>query len=819
MRRRHRQTGKVRKSLNESFIRSILPDGVIRPAKDSFMTTALRKPSFWVKSDSPTALGRIMKNQPETRPAPPVQRTSRPHTLPPTPHRHLKQRQPVEKTEKNYIEITGKVVKVIFSSSDGAFSVYALKTDKGENINITSKSPITAKQGDRINVKGEWRTYKGKPSFVAAMLMHDIPKGSRGFITWIRTGAVPGVGIKTAEKIAKHFGDKITDVVETPEELVKSGITMARAKAISDAWISNASQPELVEFLGNFGIGEMTIAKIVKRYGGASRRIVKDNPWQLAEEIQGIGFPTADAIAIEAGQDMKSPKRIHAGLNFAMKESTERDGHCGLPKNLLIAGTAQLLNLNQKLIDAEFEAAVDGRKLVHDDITDLVCPAMMLRNEEDLADKIIELMENGDKIPEEDAREAVERTVIKLGVQRDEGQVEAAVKAVMNPVFIITGGPGTGKSTTQKIIVTAMEDLGRKIILAAPTGRAAKRLSEVSERAAGTCHRLLQYEHETGGFVHGIGNHFKEDRVIVDEFSMVDLLLGKSFFDAIKPEGGITIVGDVDQLPSVRGGQVLRDLIESDVVPFVKLKKVHRQVGDSGIITAANRIISGEIPARPDERLKGFKFEPISDPHTTRSRVVDMVTKILPKHGFDPMNDIQVLAAMRVGDLGIEALNQEIKAKLNPSTDRNSVTIKNKSFAVGDRVIHIRNDYEKNVFNGEVGKVVHVGTSTQKNGSQKPVVKVDYSGFEAWYDIETIDDIELSYALTVHKSQGCEFPAVVMVCPYSHRNMLGRNLVFTGVTRAKKVCVMIGDPDAVASAVSKTGLTDRYTTLQTQFAD
>ncbi|MTH95481.1 ATP-dependent RecD-like DNA helicase [Roseibium sp. RKSG952] len=780
------------------------------------MTTAPRKPEFWVRASAPTVLGRVMKD-PSAQNSHPEPREENGGSF--VPRHRLPSRMPIQRAETKQVEITGKVSKVIYSSNDGSFNVYALKANNGENVKITSKCAITAKQGDQISVKGEWKTYKGQPSFVAVMLMHNIPKGARGFITWIKTGAVPGVGAKTAERIAKHFGDKITQVVEEPEELMKAGIPRARAEAISDAWISNASQPELVEFLGNFGIGEMTIAKIVKRYGGASRRIVKDNPWQLAEDIQGIGFPTADAIAVEAGQDMRSEKRILAGINFAMKQAVERDGHCGLPREGLLSAASQLLSLETDNIAEHFEKAVNGNKLIFDEITSLVCPVMMLRNEEELADKILQIMEEGDIIAEEDARDAVERTVTKLGVQRDEGQMEAAVQAVMNPVFIITGGPGTGKSTTQKIIVNALESLGRKKILAAPTGRAAKRLSEVTEKPAGTCHRLLQYDGETGGFIHGIGNHFDEDRVIVDEFSMVDLNLGKSFFDAIKPQGGITIVGDVDQLPSVRGGQVLRDLIESGAVPYVRLKKVHRQVGDSGIITAATRIISGEMPVKPDETLKGFKFEPISNPDAIRSRVVDLVTEILPKHGFDPMNDVQVLAAMRVGDLGIEALNAQIKARLNPATNKNSVTIKGRTFSTGDRVIHVRNDYEKNVFNGEVGKVTFTGTAADKNGAKKPIVKVDYSGFEAWYDGDTIDDIELSYALTVHKSQGCEFPAVVMVCPFSHRNMLGRNLVFTGVTRAKKVCVMVGDRDAVAGAVSKTGMTDRYTTLKTQFSE
>jgi len=716
-------------------------------------------------------------------------------------------------------EISATVTRAIFLSKDGSgvFGVYAVKGKKGLKTKITVTTPAAFSQGDRILAKGSWSTYKGTPTFRAVMAIHEIPKGARGVVTWLKTKAASGVGAATAEKLAKHFGDRLPEIIDKPEVLVEAGIPAAKAEAIAEAWTSNASQPELVEHLGRLGLGEMTIGKIVKRYGAAARRIIQNNPWVLAETISGIGFQKADEIAREAGHPKDSPKRIAAGLRYALEDKTGREGHCCLTRELLVEEATRLLALPRNLVEEGADAVIEDGSVVLDSETGLIYPKGLHECEQKFAERLMQLMENGGRIPERKAREAVEAAVEEMKVNRDESQIEAAVMAVSSPLSIITGGPGTGKSTTQRIIVRAFEMLGLEVVLAAPTGRAAKRLAEVSGRGASTCHRLLSFSAEKGGFEHDHTNPFDEDRIIIDEFSMVDIRLGQAFMDAVKKDGGVTIVGDVDQLPSVGPGQVLRDLIEAGAIPVARLKTVHRQSDDSGIVVAAARINSGQHPTG-EERLDGFEVVsdlPDSGSHdAVRTTVVSLMTEILKERGFDPIQDVQVLSPMRKGELGITLLNEELKAALNPARDDGrSTEIRKRVFSIGDRVMHLRNDYAKKVYNGEVGTVAHVGTRKNDDNRDEPYIMVDYSGYKAWYGPNDIDDVELAWAATVHKSQGCEFPVVIFVCPDAHRRMLTRNLLYTAVTRAKKLCIVVGHESALMHAVSTADVNSRFTGL------
>lgn len=720
-----------------------------------------------------------------------------------------------------FAEVIGKVSHIIYQTADG-YAVYAVRDDSGNDCKVSVTSEIKPKKGDRIVAKGSWGSYKGQPTFKAVMIMHEIPKGARGVVTWIKTKAAGGVGKATAEKIAKHFGDRLPEVVGDADALTEAGIPRKRAEAIAEAWNSNAGQPELVEFLGRFGVGEMTIAKIVKRYGGAARRIVRENPWALAETIDGIGFATADEIAMEAGHARDSEKRLEAGVRYALEQKTGREGHCGLPMGELVAEAVRLLSVPRALVE-ESAARVAGDKSVVDDAaTGLVYPLGLYRSEKELADRLEAMLATGDRVPEDKAREAVEEAVAALGVKRDDSQVEAAVMAVTSPLSIITGGPGTGKSTTQRVIVSALEALGKVVVLAAPTGRAAKRLAEVSGRPASTCHRLLSFSAEKGGFEYDASCPFEEDHIIIDEFSMVDVRLGQSFMDAVKKKGAVTIVGDVDQLPSVGAGQVLRDLIEAGAIPVARLRTVHRQAGDSGIVVAAARINAGENPLPAGEALDGFELvsgtKDTGTSEALRRTVVDLMARQLPALGYDPIQDIQVLSAMRKGDLGIHLLNEELKRTLNPADDKNSVEVRKRIFSTGDRVMHLRNDYVKKVYNGEVGTVVWTGTRKNDDNRDEPCFKVDYSGYQAFYGPADVQDVELSWAATVHKSQGCEFPVVIFVCPDAHRRMLTRNLLYTAVTRAKKLCVVVGHESALMHAVGNADVDSRFTGLTRRLA-
>lgn len=734
--------------------------------------------------------------------------------------------EPSEAPEESNVErITGTIQRVIYSTPEG-YAVYSVRT-KGKDgqrndltVSVTTNVPFH--RNDKIVALGEMGIYKGRETFKATVMSQEIARGAKGVVGWLKTKVVQGVGVATAEKIAKYFGDEIEMVIGDPDELVKSGITRDKAEKIADAWNSNAAQPELVSFLSKFPIGQMTVAKIVNKYGAAARRIVEENPWRLFENVQGISFEKADEIATIVGIDLKKPERIRAGLKAAIDRKTGSEGHCGLPRDILIMEALDVLNVERSLIDNEVDFIIDTGAFIQPKGSELIYPVGLYMAEKNLVNRIENLMDQGDYIDEADARAAIEEVIVELGVKRDESQVNAAIMAICNPVSIITGGPGTGKSTTQKIIVTALRRLGRTLMAAAPTGRAAKRLTEVSGMDASTCHRLLSFDARAGGFLHSASNPFKIDRLIVDEFSMVDIKIASAFFDAIKPTAGITIVGDVDQLPSVGQGQVLRDMIESGRIPTTRLQTVHRQSGDSGIVIAASKINRGEYPTIDGENIDGFElidgftgtFQDRNSEAAIRKTIVDLMAERLPAMGFNPLDDVQVLTPMRITDLGINVLNDDLKNRMNPMTEENGVNLGTQDYSVGDRVMHVRNDYEKSVFNGEVGFVNFIGEKINENGSKEPFIKVDYSGHFAFYKRSDISDIIPAWAATVHKSQGCEFPVAIIVCSNAHKRMLTRNLIYTAVTRAKKLCIVVGNRAALEHAVSTADTSRRFTGLR-----
>lgn len=724
-------------------------------------------------------------------------------------------------------ELRGKVVRRIYPQKfvgEDDFAVYAVELENKKPGKITYAGGYRPEKGERFQAKGKWVEYKGQPSFKALIMTPQIPKGAEGATTWLRIAKIGGVGKVTIDRLAEAFGERLPDVMEDVERLA-TVVKRGQAEAIAEAYGSLIGQPKLVAFLGDFGLREALIQKVLKRFGAASRRIVDENPWRLAEVIDGIGFAKADMIGRKAGLDMGCEARVKAGIRFALDRKTNQQGHCGLTRDQLTEAAKELLDLPRDVVAASIDGVIEDRDAIFDPDVDLIYPAGLHKSERLVARRLRSLAEEGDAIDEDEARAAVERAVESLGLARDESQIEAAVKAIASPVAVITGGPGTGKSTTQRIILAALREAGRKTVMAAPTGRAAKRLAEVTGGEASTCHRLLSFSAEKGDFLFDRSNPFKEDRFIVDEFSMIDVRLAASFLDAVRDDAGITIVGDVDQLPSVGPGQVLRDLIDSGAVPVVRLKTVHRQAGDSGIVVAAARINEGRSPLADGEKLDGFYmktvYESYSGDEDIVADVVDFVSRRLRNAGFNPIDDIQVLAPMKPGPVGVRRLNAELKKALNPGTAENTATFKangeEASYSIGDRVMQTRNCYTKRVYNGEVGTVVDKGFRTHE-GKEEEFLEVDYSGHKATYSQRDASDITMAWASTVHKSQGCEFKVVIFVCPYSHRKMLNRNLFYTAVTRAKKVCLVLGNEDAVRSAVATENLESRATGLAKRLA-
>jgi exodeoxyribonuclease V alpha subunit len=677
---------------------------------------------------------------------------------------------------------------------------------------------------DKLIVKGKWGLYRNKRQFQATSAVPVIPKDAIGIVSWLKSGKVKGVSVGTAMKLSDAFGSDIEAKISDPEAMIAVGIPAKRAHAIAEEWLSSAGQAELFSMLAQHGLGDAIISRIIRRYGAAAGKVIEENPWILSETIDGVGFDTADKVAMHAGRQRNDPMRLCAALREVVDRATQQDGHCGIPP-VTARELAQRLLGQPTVPQAELSSALkkvcDGRTHLFDEEAGLVYPVHLHIAERRLAACIAKMKAaaEANQVPHERAVSAIDDACRELEVTLDPTQMKAAVTALTAGVSVITGGPGTGKTTTQRVIVKALKKLGRDVALAAPTGRAAKRLADVSGEAASTLHRLLQPSTETGGFVFNEENPLPEDWAVVDEASMIGVKLADSFFSALAAGACTTIVGDVDQLPSVESGQILRDLIISDFIPVTRLNVVHRQGHDSGIVTAAHRINKGQWPIEPGETLNGFEFDPIEDAGEIIRRVLQLVSEELPNRGYDPLKGVQVLAGMRKGDLGVTALNNAIKQRLNPVRDNHehSVSFGFRVFSVGDRVMQMKNNYVKGVYNGEVGFIKAVGRKTPDDPKSSFVV-VDYSGYEATYHPGDQNELEQAWACTVHKSQGCEFPVVVFVCPSSHRIMLKRNLLYTAVTRAKTECIVVGDTEALETAIASVDTSRRNTWLVRRLA-
>jgi exodeoxyribonuclease V alpha subunit len=713
----------------------------------------------------------------------------------------------------DFLTIKGIVKKRIFFSPESGYAVYAVDFEgrkSGDVLQVTSTVVPTIKE--KIIARGKWITYKGKTQFKAETIQLEVDRTAKGIREWLKGSSAKGIGKATREKLVKLFGDRLPEVIGSVELMVAGGMKANKAEEIAQTWNMNSDQPLLVSALAGFGLKPKQIQRVIEIYGASAKRMAETNPWEFTE-IDGIGFPTADAIASAAKLDMTSNTRLQAGLAWVLHDNLSQNGHCGVPPEFLIQTASRLLSVSQKLVETAMETFVDNTRIIYDPDVDLVYGKILLDAEINIAKRLARLIRKGNQISQAEAGAAILFAEKELDVKldREGGQFEAALMALCNPVCIITGGPGTGKSTTQGVIVRALAELGRQVMLGAPTGRAAKRLSETSNQEARTLHRVLEYDVVTMGFRRDAVYPLVCDVLIVDEFSMVDVRMASSTLSAVKNGSSLIIVGDFDQLPSVGPGQVLRDMVESGVIPLVRLTRVRRQVAGSGIAIAAQRIKEGLAPEE-EEGVSGFRVVEKSDDQVSEE-VLNYLRYILPEEGFDPLRDVQVLASMRRGEAGVESLNQAIKATLNPAfDDQYSVGMLGKVFSVHDRVMQTKNDYRRGVNNGEVGTVVVVGYDIPER-KKSPFLNVDFGGSMIRYIPEDVEHLSLAYAVTVHKSQGCEFPVVIIVAPTEHSFMLNRNLLYTGITRAKTECVLIGSKKTIARAAEKEGAIFRHTGL------
>jgi exodeoxyribonuclease V alpha subunit len=632
-----------------------------------------------------------------------------------------------------------------------------------------------------------------------------------GIEKYLGSGLIKGVGPVTAKRIVKVFGEKTLDVIEESVEklLIVEGIGRRRIAMIGKAWTEQKEIRSVMVFLQSHGVSSASASKIYKKYGNEAIAIVKDNPYRLAHDIFGIGFLTADKIAQKLGFDEKSPLRAEAGIIFKLHELAD-EGHVYYPCGELISQAKEMLNAGESVLEIAMQSLLAENKIVIEDLEDVrgVFLSGYHFAEIQIAKKLKEIRDSQKNTKEINVEDALKQAQEKLSIALAEKQVEAVKSAITNKLFVITGCPGTGKTTITKSILQIFSAVTDKILLAAPTGRAAKRMSEAADREAKTIHRLLEFDPAKGGFKRSEENLLDCDLIILDEASMIDTLLMHHLLKAIPKHATLILVGDVNQLPSVGAGNVLKDIINSRAFAVVELNEIFRQALQSSIIVNAHRIVSGQYPKIDNEDGTDFYFINEDDQEKVLSKIILMVRERIPKKfGFDPINDIQVLTPMNRGIVGTSKLNEALQDALNPNGANSEIIRGGRRYRAGDKIMQIKNNYDKNVFNGDIGVITNIDSENQ-------AVTVNIDGNDVDYEYTDLDELVLAYAVSIHKSQGSEYPAVVIPLVMSHYIMLQRNLVYTGITRGKKLVIVIGSKKAMFLSVNNNKIAARNTRLK-----
>jgi exodeoxyribonuclease V alpha subunit len=704
------------------------------------------------------------------------------------------------------------VERVTFHNPDNGFCVLRAKARGHRDLVTIVGHAAAIAAGEWINATGTWvndRTHGLQ--FRARYLKAAAPTTLDGIRRYLASGMIRGIGPVYGRKLADTFGEAVFDVIEkTPERLREvDGIGPIRARRITEAWAEQKVVREIMLFLHTHGVGTARAVRIYKTYGADAVQVMSENPYRLARDIRGIGFVTADQIAEKLGIEKTAMIRVRAGISYALGEAMD-EGHCGLPRAELVPLAERLLEVPAELIESALGDELAEGNIVADaiDATDCIFLAGLYRAEQGIAERLRAIIAGPLPWPSIDTPKAIAWAESKAGVTLAEGQKEAVRTVVANKVTVITGGPGVGKTTVLNSVLRILSAKRTNLKLCAPTGRAAKRMSETTGMAAQTVHRLLETDPKTGGFKRDEERPLAADAVILDETSMVDVRLMYALVKAIPDAAALVLVGDVDQLPSVGPGQVLADLIASEAVPVVRLTEVFRQAAQSRIVTAAHRVNAGQVPdLRPPDGDSDFYFVPADDPETAAARIVEVVkTRIPRRFGLDPVRDVQVLCPMNRGGLGARSLNVDLQAALNPD-GAPTVERFGSKFAAGDKVMQIENDYDKEVYNGDLGFVTGVDVDTSE-------LTADFEDKAVTYGFGELDALVPAYAATIHKAQGSEYPAVVIPVTTQHYPMLQRNLLYTGTTRAKRLLVIVGQKRAIGIAVKGTGGRKRWSRLK-----
>jgi len=742
----------------------------------------------------------------------------------------------MQKEEK----VTGVIEKILYLNEENNYYVLSVETlEMKKDTKITITQP-NIHEGCTYEFQGEWTAHpKFGKQFKATFAIEKQPSSKEGLRSYLQSSFFSGIGPVIANRIVEHFGeDVIKTLNENPDEMLKvPGISKAKLKAIKETWEKNNEMNGIMIFLQQHGITSLYATKIYEFYGKNCVAQILNNPYKLTSDISGIGFMTADKIALKAGFKEDSPQRIKASINFVLEQATN-EGHCYLLLSQISSKSLELLNIAEK---PNFELLLDAMEQKQEIKTLTVkrgekryYERKVYFNETYCCEKVHALMQNNSKVHVHEDLLNSNNDKIQLSDEQT-----SAVKGVLGcGISILTGGPGTGKSTITKKVVDILLDLGKDIVLAAPTGRAAKRMTEVIGMEATTIHRLLSWDHINGGFLKNENNTINADVIIIDESSMKDINLAAALLRATPYDAQIIFIGDSDQLEPVGPGNFFKDLINSGVVPIFKINKIFRQGKESLIIKYAHDINTGSIPnietplLNPelwtngtdcvfvDSGLAESGYDKTKFPAWSSLRygldVIDMTVKLymesLPKY-LGKEKEIQILIPMNVGDLGNAKMNAKIQSIVNPpSSDKGEIKLKDRILREGDKVIHTKNNYDLEVYNGDIGKIIDVYASTNE-------LTVKFSDREVEYKRSDILDLDLAYSISIHKAQGSEFDCVILPVMNQYYRMLFRNLIYTGLTRAKKFAVFVGQRKALETAVNNFHYEERQTSLKEMLLD
>ena len=712
--------------------------------------------------------------------------------------------------------LVGSVERVTFHNVDTGFAVLRVKARGRRDLVPLVGHAATIAAGEYIHAVGTWTTDRTHGlQFRADTLKTTAPTSAEGIARYLGSGMVRGIGPKLATRIVALFGLDTFEVIEADPTRLRevAGIGSLRADRIAAGWAEQKAVRDIMVFLHGHGVSTARAVRIFKTYGHDAIAVMTDDPYRLARDIRGIGFRSADAIAMRLGLTKEHPKRLRAGVSYALQTATD-EGHCALPVEELVKLASTLLEVADAPVRAAVEAELAGGDVVRDTIGDTPC--LFLRGlygaERDIAGRLRALARGSPPWPAVDLARAIPWVEARTGKVLAASQ-RAAVELVLgSKVAVVTGGPGVGKTTLLDTILRILAAKGVKLLLAAPTGRAAKRMAEQTGLEAKTVHRLLEIDPKNGGFRKGAEDPLDCDLLVLDEASMVDVPLMNAITKAVPPRAGLLLVGDVDQLPSVGPGRVLADVIDGGAVAVARLTEVFRQAAGSRIVVNAHRINAGSMPEWPragepaSVEASDFYFVECRDPEDGAAKVVEIVRDRIPRRfDLDPIRDVQVLCPMQRGALGARALNADLQAALNPDATA-KVERFGSTFLVGDKVMVTENDYDREVFNGDLGTVTGID---EEDG----MLHAAFDGRAVEIPFGELDTLVPAYATTIHKSQGSEYPAVVITLTTQHYTMLARNLLYTAVTRGKRLVIVVGQRRALAIAVRTSDARRRWTKL------